>query len=268
VTIAVTVEGDAEVAAVLDDRARKQRQVGRAAAIVDVGTVRRIRDRNHLGAKPSEGFGRDRGIGAVGAIDRQLEPAQVGAKALEDVLEVAVGRHLDVIDRAAAGGLGVHQRLDLELDSVGELAPVVVEELDPVVLRRIVRGGDDHAEIKREQGHGRCRQYPAEHGHSARLDDAARKGRFELESGCPGVATDEDAAARRPDSRGPRQLLDQLDGEIFADDATHTVCAEVPSRSSYLDLRLSCHRNRVSPFAPRARASPRALSSLGVGAPF
>ena len=41
--VAVAVEGDAEVAAVLDDRAREQRQIGRAAAVVDVDAVRRCR---------------------------------------------------------------------------------------------------------------------------------------------------------------------------------------------------------------------------------
>ncbi len=48
--IAVAVERDADVVAELDDRALQQREVGGAAADVDVLAVRRIADRVHLGA--------------------------------------------------------------------------------------------------------------------------------------------------------------------------------------------------------------------------
>ena len=156
-----------------------------------------------------------------------LQPAQIGAEALDDVLEVAVGRHLDAIDLAAAGGLRLHQRLDLELGRVGELAPVVVEELDPVVLGRVVRGGDDDAQIERQQGHRRRRQHAAEHRHSARLDDAARERLLELD-------------ARRPACRGRRRRGRCLDQSVAA--------------------RASCSTSstvRSSPTTPRTPSVPK-----------
>jgi hypothetical protein len=64
------------------------------------------------------------------------------------VLEVAVGRDLDACDLAAARRGGVEERLDLLLLRVGELLAVRVEELDAVVLRRVVRRRDDRAEVQ------------------------------------------------------------------------------------------------------------------------
>ena len=50
---------------------------------------------------------------------------------------------------------------------IGELVAVGVEELDAVVLRRVVRGRDHDAEIEREERHGRSRaaRRPAPHSH-------------------------------------------------------------------------------------------------------
>ena len=79
----------------------------------------------------------------------------------------------DAVDGAAAGAGRVEERLDLLLGLVGQLVPGAVEELDAVVLGRVVRGGDDDAEVEREQRDRRRRQHAGEHGVAARLDDAA-----------------------------------------------------------------------------------------------
>ena len=75
-------------------------------------------------------------------------PVEVGAEALEHVLEVAVDGDVDAVDLAAARRGRVEQRLDLLLRRVGELAALAVEELDAVVLRRVVRRRDDDAEVE------------------------------------------------------------------------------------------------------------------------
>ena len=137
----------------------------------------------------------------------------------------------------------VEQRLDLLLGGVGQLAAVLVEELDAVVLRRVVRCRDDDAEVEREQRHRRRRQHPGEHGVAARGDDAARERLLELGTRAAGVTADEDATAAGPERRGLAEPLDELDGQILADDAPDAVGPEVPLTS-------------LAPRPPPGRAAP------------
>ena len=73
------------------------------------------------------------------------------------VVDVASDRVVGVLDRPPAGAARLEQRLDLELVGVGQLVPPAVEDLDAVVLGRVVRGGDHQPEVLREQGDRRCR---------------------------------------------------------------------------------------------------------------
>ena len=116
------------------------------------------------GAELLAGLGRDPGVGPVGAVDDDLQAREVGAEPLDDVLEVAVRRDAHVVDRPRlALERRVEQRLDLLFRLVGQLLAVAVEDLDPVVLGRVVGRGDDRAEIERQQRDGGCRQHPGEH---------------------------------------------------------------------------------------------------------
>ena len=124
----------------------------------------------------------------------------------------------------------VEQRLDLLLGRVRELAAVSVEELDAVVLGRVVRGGDDGAEVEREQRDGRRRQDAREHGMAARRGDAGGEGALELAARRARVASDEHRPAARPERRRAAEPLDELGGEILADDSPYAVGAEVASR--------------------------------------
>ena len=154
-------------------------------------------------------------------------PVRSRAEALEHVLQIAVGRDADAVDLAAAGRGRVEQRLDLLLGGVGQLAARAVEELDAVVLGRVVRRGDDDAEVEAEQRDGRSRHDACEHRGAAGGDDAARERLFELLARAARVAPDEDAAAARPEGRRLAELLDEIDGEELADDAPDPVGAEV-----------------------------------------
>ena len=167
------------------DGLREQREVGRAAADVDVRPVRLVADRRDLRAELLERLRREPGVGAVRAVDRDPKAGEVGAEALEHVLEVAVRSDLDAVDLAAAGRRPVEQRLDLLLGGVGQLAAVAVEELDAVVLGRVVRGGDDRAEIEAEQRDRRSRQHAGEDGAPAGGGDAARERLLELRARWP-----------------------------------------------------------------------------------
>ena len=80
----------------------QRREVGGAAADVDVVAVRLVADRFDLGAELVERARRDIGVRTVRAVDRDAQTAEVGAEALEHVLEVAVDGDVDVVDLAAA----------------------------------------------------------------------------------------------------------------------------------------------------------------------
>ena len=90
--VAVAVEGDPEVEPLRRHERLSAREIRRAAAEVDVHAVRLDADRRHLGSQLLERLRRDPGVGAVRAVDADPEPREVAAEALDDVLEVAVGR--------------------------------------------------------------------------------------------------------------------------------------------------------------------------------
>ena len=91
----------------------------------------------------------------------------------------------------------VEERLDLELVGIGELASRAVEDLDAVVLGRVVRGGDDEPEVLRQQRDGRRRQDAGKHCGPTRLDDPTHDGGLERRARATRVAPDEDAPPAR-----------------------------------------------------------------------
>ena len=146
------------------------------------------------------------------------------------MLEVTVDGDADVIDLAAAGRRRVEQRLDLLLCRVVQLAPVAVEELDAVVLGRVVRRSDDHAEVEPKQRNGRRRHDACQHRGASGRCDTSRERLFELFAGGARVAAHEDAASPGPERRRLSQLLHQLGRQEFADDAANSIGSEVAPR--------------------------------------
>ncbi len=225
--VAVAVEGDAEIEAAVDDERAQRGEVGRAAADVDVRSVRVVADRFDVGAELRERVGRDAGVRAVRAVDRDAQAGQVGAEALEHVLEVALHSDADTVDLAAARRGRVEQRLDLLLRRVGELASLAVEELDAVVLRRVVRRRDDDAEVEAEQRDRGSRDDAGEDRRAARGDDAACERLFELRARRARVASDEDLAAAGPERRRLTEALDEIGRQELADDPANSICSKV-----------------------------------------
>ncbi len=123
-------------------------------------------------------------------------------------LDVALLRALDARGAAdAVGGgqqlarVGVDQLLDLALGLVGELVAVGIEQLDAVVVERVVRGRDHHAEIgaQRARQHGdggRRHRAEQEHVH-ADGGEARHQRRLEHVAGQARVLADHDAVAVR-----------------------------------------------------------------------
>ena len=94
--------------------------------------------------------------GAIGAIDHDLEPveAQPARKAVLDEFDIAAAGIVEPLGAAellrparAREQVSADLRLDGGLDLVRQLVAVRAEELDAVVLERIVRGRDHDAEI-------------------------------------------------------------------------------------------------------------------------
>ena len=86
-------------------------------------------------------------------------------------------------------------RLDGRLCLVGQLAPVRVEELDPVVVVGVVRGGDHRAQVEPVAAHedrrGRRRQHAGQQRLPARRGDAGAQRRLEHLARDPRVAHDQ-----------------------------------------------------------------------------
>src|SRR5215211_2875921 len=172
------------------------------------------------------------------------------------MLEIAVGRDGDAIDLAAAAFLGSEQRLDLLLLSIRQLTAVAVEELDAVVVRRVVRRRDHRAEIEREERHRGSRQDPAEDRRSAGGDDAACERFLEVGAGRARVTADEHASAARPQRRRLPEALQERGRDLFADDAADAVRAEVDTRHAANPIRWRAR------FGGGSRRSASALREL------
>ena len=95
--------------------------------------------------------------------------------------------------------IGIEQRLDLGFDLVAELVAVRPEQLDAVVVERIVRGRDHHAEIgahrARQHADRRRRDRAGEqHVHADRGEAGDQRG-LDHVAGQAGVLADQDAMA-------------------------------------------------------------------------
>ena len=132
--------------------------MGGANAFVDVESVRFGADDDDVGAGVLEDLRGTAAGCAVGAVQDNLQAVQAVRKRAEQVHDVAVlgvGEALDAAHFAADGpeGLLAQLLLDGVLDVVGQLLAAAGEELDPVVRRGVVGGGDHHAEVGVEVGH-------------------------------------------------------------------------------------------------------------------
>ena len=151
-SVAVAVEGQAQVVVAGAYGFAQAVHVRGAAAGVDVHAVRRGAQDVHLRAAGAQAARPGDVSGAVGAVHRQSNAAQIKAQPPDQIVDVALYRHLQHFHCAEgavahAGHLSVQEPLDLGLFGVGELEALVAEELDAVVGVRIVRGADHDAGV-------------------------------------------------------------------------------------------------------------------------
>ena len=169
---------------------------------------------------------RDAGERTVGAVDADPKAREIRAEVRDDMIEVGGRGVVEGLDRSAAWRRRIEERLDLLLLPVDEL-PSAPEELHAVVLRRVVRRRDDDAEVVREQRNCRRREDAAENGGAARRRDAACDGLLEVRPGAARVPSDEHTAALRPQRGRFPDLLDEIRGQLLADDPADPIGPEV-----------------------------------------
>jgi hypothetical protein len=163
--VSVAVERDADIGAHLLDLLAERGGLGRTAFVIDVEAVGLDSDGEHLGIQFLERLRRDPIAGAVGTVDNDaqaLERKILRQRSFRE-LDIAV---LDTVDASGAaeigalgkllGQVGVDQLLDLAFHIIAELEPVRTEQLDAIVVIRIMRGRYHHAKI----GAHRPRQHP------------------------------------------------------------------------------------------------------------
>ena len=208
--VCVAIERDPDIGAARQHFAAHLLGRQRATVAVDVDPVRRHGDREHLGAEFPEHRRGDLIAGAMRAIDddpHAIEPQPFG-KALLDKFDVAAGRVVEPLGATELGrgrpvrGAFSQALLDPRFELVGQLVPVAPEQLDPVIGKRVVRGGDDDADIgpeaARQHRDRRGRQWPDQHDVHPHRDKPGGQRRFEHVARQPGVLADHDEVLVRP----------------------------------------------------------------------
>ena len=260
--------------------------MGGADARIDVEAVGRVADRRHFGAEFVKDGGRDVVGRPVGAVDENLESLEVGVPRDARLAEFDVAPRgvvettgLAEFGGSDAGEAPVHFLFHLEFHLVGEFRARAAEELDPVVVIRIVARRNHHARVEpqgpREIGDGGGRNRTAE----KHVDARARKARFERGlqhvARNAGVLADQNRrtrSARTVPDRAPGRLTEPQhevrSDRALAHLASHAVRAEVASAHNLPFLLRIDFKGRPSgphairrahrPFpARRAREEPR-----------
>ena len=166
--VGVAVKGNAQIVAAGLDHGAQLVQVGGAAAVVDVHAVGVGVD--DVGVQLGETVkqpGGSGGRGAVGAVHQNPHARQIRAHGGGQMVDVVLPLLLVGVDDPADVAVGLQgdllagedDVLNLTLQGVGELEALTVEDLDAVVLKGVVGGGDDDTGVgvvvHRDPGHGR-----------------------------------------------------------------------------------------------------------------
>ena len=143
--IRIPVVRDTEVASRLHHRCLQSFGVSRTGIQVDVASVRGRIDDSDVRAEFTEHSRSKLVRSAIRAVNGDLHATQVRANRLNQVFKVGLASPRVVRINVPHGSasrtipLHAHERLDLVLNRIGELVATVSEELDAVVLHRIMR---------------------------------------------------------------------------------------------------------------------------------
>src|SRR6187551_1657461 len=171
---------------------------------------------------------------AVRAVDDDPEALQGHAEALADerdiALRVVMGSLLLSCGRlrARVGG-GTQRLLDRLLLLVLEL-PAAAKELHAVVLGRVVGGRDDGTGLLGEERDGGRQKDPTANRAGPAGGKARFEGALEFRTGSARVPPDEHGLATAPAGVGGAEALDEVGGQLLADNPPDPVGPEVSPR--------------------------------------
>ena len=201
-------------------------------SLVDVEAVRLDTDRDHVGAELPQRVGSDPVGGAVGAVDdhAQAFEREIARQRALGEFDVAVVNAVDALGAAEFGALGealdhvaVDQRFDVVLGLVGKLVAVGPEQLDAVVVERIVRGRDHDADVgphrARQHGDGRGRHRAEQQHVHADRGEARDQRRLDHVAGQPGILADHHAMAMLAAAEHKAGRLSDLERQLRRDHA-------------------------------------------------
>ena len=204
--VAVAVEGEADVRFGLQDLLRQGLGVLGTAAEVDVLPVRFVKQGGHLRTQFGEGIRGDAVCGAVGAV--QDDPASLEGVFLGEGMlqknDVPAPGVFHAVGLAQFGRRGVERvqvvreddRFDGTLCVIGKFIAIAAEDLDAVVLERIMRSRYDDASVGPhavgEIGDPRCGDHTDQDGIDAHGTDSGNEGILQHVSGNARVFTDDD----------------------------------------------------------------------------
>ena len=255
--VGIAVKGHADVGLLAQHQRLEMIEVGGADTVVDVEAVRLGAGKDALAAKAAEYPAGRFARSTVGAVKHDAQPRQVGVQLTDDMLHIvdrsdlAAGDAADIVITFTAAVFDL--RLDLILDIVGQLEAVAIENLDAVVLHRVVGGRDHDAGVGAVElhkiGNSRCRHNTQQNGVGTRRADAGGKGLLQHLAGDAGVAPDDDAGilvemlcqhggGTAPNAHG------QLAAEILVRDAADPVGSK-HSCHSFLLLLCSVLNNSI-----------------------
>ncbi len=242
--VGVAIERNADVGAHLAHLARQRRQVGGTAIFIDVEAIRIDADGNHVGAQFPQRARRDFVGGAVGAIDdnaQAFERHGLGQRQLGE-FDVAILHAVDALGAAEIGAfgellgeIGIDQLFDLGFHFVTELVAVRSEQLDAVVVERIVRSRDHDAKIgahrARQHADRRRRDWAGQQHIHADRGEACDQRVLDHVAGQTGVLADQDAVTvltvPEDQSCGLADLERQFRGNDPVGKATNAVSPEI-----------------------------------------
>ena len=226
--------------------------MGRTAVHVDVGAVEVLVDGDDLRSQAAEGLSTRERRGAVPRVECDAHTREVDAlraHALNRMLDVdfaglvnrkgnahlVAGKHRGGVLalRALLGSISstleaalLDELLDLIFHLVGKLVALGVEELDAVVLRRVMRSGDHRTAVGVQLAHEQRNRRRGDNPHrelgSPRTHDAGGKRRFQHIARQAGVLADHDVLAEEH-GRSLSQAIGKLAGELGVRDSADTI---------------------------------------------
>ena len=192
--VSIAIEGHPETGFFHNHAPLQAFEVQGSAASVDVAAVGRNAHGNHVGSKRAKQFGSELVGCAIGAIENDAETSEFrsGDESFSEKFQIfrvqgfISGERWRILWRGLAA-MPQYPGFKHFFNSVGEFHPRVREQLHAVILKWIVRCGDDHAGLKiiltNKASHARSGNHSCEGNPGSSLRETCRKQGGDVRSG-------------------------------------------------------------------------------------